>query len=945
MTKTTFFKTMLLAIAIMVGSVSAWGQTLIAGWDFQTTTSGGTAIAAAPNSPKVYVANIGTGTLYLDGTNGSSTWITATTGNEVTAFGGTALNAGTGFSATTTSPACLALIGGASPYTANGKFMVFKFSMTGKSNLIVSYATQKTTTGFSSQVWEYSTNGTTWTAAQTISTIPAAFAVTTLTTITGLDNASTAYLRLSLTGATATAGNNRIDNIQLNASSSSSSTPMLTADATQNDVDHNIDITFTDDATWRAAITAVKVGSTALTATTDYTISAGDIQLKPSGLNALLTAAGSKSITVTATGYGDATVTQVINAGTTVAANSTVSVSPALAVNTSSTATLTAKDQYGNVVSGYNFKYITTVTNNTSTTTESYTIDGVANSGSVLGLITTATNASGIVTFTILMPPVIDPQDGISIQAKLSDGSTSVGSAFSFTQLQAQTITFGALSAVTYGDATFDLAATASSTLAVSYVSSNTGVATVSGSTVTIVGAGSTNITASQTGNGTYNAAANVIQALTVNPKSLTLPDAAVTSKPYDGTNAAVITGTLTGIINSDNVTLTGTGTFADVNVANGIAVTSTSTLGGTKAANYSLSQPTGLTGNITIANQTITFGAISNKPVSLGTFTLGATASSGLTVTYTSSNQSVATVSGNTVTILAVGSTDITAIQAGNGNYIAATNVIQTLTVVTGTALGNVIITEVYGGGGNSGTTYKTDFVELFNTTSANIDISGWSIQYYSAAGTGLCGNVFEIPAGKIINAFSHFLIQGAAGGSGTMDIPTADATCILNFSGTGGKIILYNTNAAQTIDITSISSITGNSSFMDYVPYGTATPIWGSALAATTNTTSASRKYVSGSFSYTSNVGNDFEIVAPNPKNSGITTQVISPVSTLSVSASDGVIRFTAESGQVIELYNAVGQKLLINQTVAGLNSIPVSAKGLVVLKVGNQIAKVVL
>ena len=945
MTKTTFFKTMLLAIAIMVGSVSAWGQTLIAGWDFQTTTSGGTAIAAAPNSPKVYVANIGTGTLYLDGTNGSSTWITATTGNEVTAFGGTALNAGTGFSATTTSPACLALIGGASPYTANGKFMVFKFSMTGKSNLIVSYATQKTTTGFSSQVWEYSTNGTTWTAAQTISTIPAAFAVTTLTTITGLDNASTAYLRLSLTGATATAGNNRIDNIQLNASSSSSSTPMLTADATQNDVDHNIDITFTDDATWRAAITAVKVGSTALTATTDYTISAGDIQLKPSGLNALLTAAGSKSITVTATGYGDATVTQVINAGTTVAANSTVSVSPALAVNTSSTATLTAKDQYGNVVSGYNFKYITTVTNNTSTTTESYTIDGVANSGSVLGLITTATNASGIVTFTILMPPVIDPQDGISIQAKLSDGSTSVGSAFSFTQLQAQTITFGALSAVTYGDATFDLAATASSTLAVSYVSSNTGVATVSGSTVTIVGAGSTNITASQTGNGTYNAAANVIQALTVNPKSLTLPDAAVTSKPYDGTNAAVITGTLTGIINSDNVTLTGTGTFADVNVANGIAVTSTSTLGGTKAANYSLSQPTGLTGNITIANQTITFGAISNKPVSLGTFTLGATASSGLTVTYTSSNQSVATVSGNTVTILAVGSTDITAIQAGNGNYIAATNVIQTLTVVTGTALGNVIITEVYGGGGNSGTTYKTDFVELFNTTSANIDISGWSIQYYSAAGTGLCGNVFEIPAGKIINAFSHFLIQGAAGGSGTMDIPTADATCILNFSGTGGKIILYNTNAAQTIDITSISSITGNSSFMDYVPYGTATPIWGSALAATTNTTSASRKYVSGSFSYTSNVGNDFEIVAPNPKNSGITTQVISPVSTLSVSASDGVIRFTAESGQVIELYNAVGQKLLINQTVAGLNSIQVSAKGLVVLKVGNQIAKVVL
>ena len=76
-----------------------------------------------------------------------------------------------------------------------------------------------------------------------------------------------------------------------------------------------------------------------------------------------------------------------------------------------------------------------------------------------------------------------------------------------------------------------------------------------------------------------------------------------------------------------------------------------------------------------------------------------------------------------------------------------------------------------------------------------------------------------------------------------------------------------------------------------------------------------------------------------------STLATSLSSTLNSLSVSASDGVIRFTAESGRVIELYNAVGQKLLIKQTVDGLNSIPVSAKGLVVLKMGNQITKVVL
>lgn len=207
----------LLSAVLIVSTTTLWAQTLIAGWDFQTTTNGGTAAAASPSAPSSYTANFGSGTLYLNGSNGSSTWVTASSGNEVTAFAGTANNAGTGFATTTTTPACLAVVC-ASTTTSNGKSMVFKFSMTNFTNLVVSYSTQKSgTTAFGTHTWEYSTNGTTWTALQTVSTIPTSFATTTLTATSVLDNATNAYLRVTVSGATATGGNNRFDNIQINA--------------------------------------------------------------------------------------------------------------------------------------------------------------------------------------------------------------------------------------------------------------------------------------------------------------------------------------------------------------------------------------------------------------------------------------------------------------------------------------------------------------------------------------------------------------------------------------------------------------------------------------------------------------------------------------------------------------------------------------------------------
>ncbi|WP_374328920.1 YDG domain-containing protein [Soonwooa sp.] len=112
-----------------------------------------------------------------------------------------------------------------------------------------------------------------------------------------------------------------------------------------------------------------------------------------------------------------------------------------------------------------------------------------------------------------------------------------------------------------------------------------------------------------------------------ITAKEVTISGAVAGDKTYDGNNTAVITGTLSGVISPDNVTLNGTGTFASVNAATGIGVSSTSTISGTDAGNYTLTQPIGLTANITKVSLTAT---ADNKTKQVNT------ANPALTITYT---------------------------------------------------------------------------------------------------------------------------------------------------------------------------------------------------------------------------------------------------------------------------------------------------------------------
>jgi len=197
------------------------------------------------------------------------------------------------------------------------------------------------------------------------------------------------------------------------------------------------------------------------------------------------------------------------------------------------------------------------------------------------------------------------------VRAYNAAGSSTWGPAASLTTLQAaQDISFEPLTSVVYGDDAFELTGTASSGLPVSYESSDESVAVINGSTLVIVGAGTAGITASQEGNTQYLPATPVIQDLVVEKKTLTVTGAMVEQKMYDGTTAAVISGaTLEGVVDGDDVSLSGadTGIFAQAEVGTAVAVETEMGMAGTDTANYAFIAPAGLTGDITPRELTVT--------------------------------------------------------------------------------------------------------------------------------------------------------------------------------------------------------------------------------------------------------------------------------------------------------------------------------------------------
>jgi hypothetical protein len=274
----------------------------------------------------------------------------------------------------------------------------------------------------------------------------------------------------------------------------------------------------------------------------------------------------------------------------------------------------------------------------------------------------------------------ISPAGGLTSVIVLNGNIVTLGAGA--TKLD-QTIIFNALATVTYGDADVNPGATASSTLPVTYTSSDPAVAAiVNGNTIQLKGAGTADITAMQAGDANFNAAPNIVQKLTVNKAALTIK--AEDKNMVQGDPLPVLTASYTGFVNGENATV--------LNPQPDISTTATAaspaggypiTVSGAGSPNYTITYEPGiLTLTAAKQQQNIAFAALPAKIYGSADFATGATVNSGLTIAYSSSDPAVATVTNGIIHMLKAGTTNITASQAGDVNFEAATPVVQTLVV-----------------------------------------------------------------------------------------------------------------------------------------------------------------------------------------------------------------------------------------------------------------------
>jgi uncharacterized protein len=171
-----------------------------------------------------------------------------------------------------------------------------------------------------------------------------------------------------------------------------------------------------------------------------------------------------------------------------------------------------------------------------------------------------------------------------------------------------------------------------------------------------------------------------------------------------------------------------------------------------------------------------------------------------------------------------------------------------------------SVTISQVYGGGGNSGATYKNDFVELYNRSAAPVDVTGWSVQYASA--NGATWGTPTVLSG-VIQPGTYYLVQQAAGTGGTTALPAPDATGGYAMSGSAGKVALVAASGAMTV------SCPVGPTIVDFVGYGNANCFEGSGAAPElSNTTAAIRQ--NGGATDTGDNAADFLEATASPKNS---------------------------------------------------------------------------
>src|ERR687884_1193560 len=176
------------------------------------------------------------------------------------------------------------------------------------------------------------------------------------------------------------------------------------------------------------------------------------------------------------------------------------------------------------------------------------------------------------------------------------------------------------------------------------------------------------------------------------------------------------------------------------------------------------------------------------------------------------------------------------------------------------GAVSSTIVVSQVYGGGGNAGATYKNDFIELYNRSAAPVSVNGWSVQYAATTGTTWQRTALS----GTIAAGGYYLAQEAAGAGGTTSLPPPDAIGTTNMSATAGKVVLMSNNT--TIASGTVCPLGA----VDLVGYGSGTNCSETLPTATLSNTTAALRNGGGSVD-TDNNSADFTVGAPTPRNTG--------------------------------------------------------------------------
>lgn len=231
------------------------------------------------------------------------------------------------------------------------------------------------------------------------------------------------------------------------------------------------------------------------------------------------------------------------------------------------------------------------------------------------------------------------------------------------------------------------------------------------------------------------------------------------------------------------------------------------------------------------------------------------------------------------------------------------------------------IVISQIFGGGGSSANSFKNDFVELFNRGTVTTSLVGWSLQYATAAS----GAWQKLDLTGSIAPGQYYLIQLSPGATGSRNLPTPDVSGSIGIDASTGKVALvantaYITNAPNSI----CPSTESEGAIVDFVAYGgQATCFRGSAPAPSPGTASVTIRRDDGCRNAQNN-STDFVTALPNPRNSAT---ALHPCHEIINSPQADLIVTTQTSGA------AVGPRGIVSFLITVMNAGPSEARNVLV------------